>query len=136
MQHRVGASFDRRIELLGYDLDLPRGDAVGPGQAFTVTWYFRCVTPVPGSYQPFLHVDGFGQRLNGDHEPVNGRYPVRMWSEGDIVVDRQELRVPANFPPGDYTFFLGLYAGESRLEVVEGPEDDANRVAAGRLRVR
>ena len=136
MQHRVGASFDRRIELLGYDLDLPRGDAVGPGQAFTVTWYFRCVTPVPGSYQPFLHVDGFGQRLNGDHEQVNGRYPVRMWSEGDIVVDRQELRVPANFPPGDYTFFLGLYAGESRLEVVEGPEDDANRVAAGRLRVR
>jgi hypothetical protein len=136
MQHHVGASYDRRIELLGYDLDLPRGDTVGPGQAFTVTWYFRCVTPVAGNYQPFLHVDGFGQRLNGDHEPVNGRYPVRMWSEGDIVVDRQELRVPANFPPGDYTFFLGFYAGESRLEVVEGPEDDANRVAAGRLRVR
>lgn len=136
MQHHVGASYDRRIELLGYDLDLPRGDTVGPGQAFAVTWYFRCVTPVAGNYQPFLHVDGFGQRLNGDHEPVNGRYPVRMWSEGDIVVDRQELRVPANFPPGDYTFFLGFYAGESRLEVVEGPEDDANRVAAGRLRVR
>lgn len=136
MQHAVNASFDRRIELLGYDLELPNGDTVGPGQSFAVTWYWRCVTPVPGGYQPFLHVDGFGQRLNGDHEPVGGRYPIRMWSEGDVVVDRQELRVPANFPPGDYTFFIGLYAGESRLEVVEGPEDDANRVAAGRLRVR
>jgi hypothetical protein len=136
MQHAVNASFDRRIELLGYDLELPSADTVGPGQSFAVTWYWRCVTPVPGGYQPFLHVDGFGQRLNGDHEPVGGRYPIRMWSEGDVVVDRHELRVPANFPPGDYTFFIGLYAGESRLEVVEGPEDDANRVAAGRLRVR
>ncbi|MBX7195574.1 MAG: glycosyltransferase family 39 protein [Sandaracinaceae bacterium] len=136
IQHMVNASYDRRIELVGYDLELPGGDTVGPGQSFAVTWYWRCVTPVPGGYQPFLHVDGFGQRLNGDHEPVNGRYPVRMWSEGDIVVDRQELRVPANFPPGDYTFFIGFYSGESRLEVVEGPKDDANRVAAGRLRVR
>jgi len=136
MQHTVNGSFDRRIELLGYDLHLPGGDSVGPGQAFEVTWYWRCVTPVPGGYQPFLHIDGFGQRLNGDHEPVGGRYPVRMWSEGDVVVDRHELRVPANYPPGDYTFYIGLYSGESRLEVVSGPEDDANRVAAGRLRVR
>lgn len=136
IEHPVNASFDRRIELLGYDLDLPGGDRVGPGQAFTVTWYWRCVTPVPGGYQPFVHIDGFGQRLNGDHEPVGGRYPVRMWSEGDIVVDRQELRVPANFPPGDYTIYTGLFSGESRLEVVQGPEDEANRVIAGRLRVR
>lgn len=136
MQHRVDASFDRRIDLLGYDLELPNGDSVGPGQSFAVTWYWHAVTTVPGGYQPFLHIDGYGQRLNGDHEPVGGRYPVRMWSEGDIVVDRHELRVPANFPPGDYTFFIGFYSGESRLEVVQGPEDDANRVAAGRLRVR
>ncbi len=136
IQHPVNASFDRRIELLGYDLELPNGDSVGPGQQFTVTWYWRCVVPVPGGYQPFLHIDGYGQRLNGDHEPVDGRYPVRMWSEGDVVVDRQELRVPANYPPGDYTFFIGLYSGESRLEVVEGQKDDANRVIAGRLRVR
>ncbi len=136
MQHPVNGSFDRRIDLLGYDLELPGGDSVGPGQSFAVTWYWHCVTSVPGGYQPFLHIDGYGQRLNGDHEPVSGRYPVRMWSEGDIVVDRHELRVPANFPPGDYTFFIGFYSGESRLEVVQGPEDDANRVAAGRLRVR
>lgn len=136
IQHPVNASFDRRIELLGYDLDLPNGETVGPGQAFTVTWYWRAVTAVPGGYQPFLHVDGYGQRLNGDHEPVDGHYPIRMWSEGDVVVDRQELRVPGNYPPGDYTFYIGLYAGENRLEVVSGPKDDANRVMAGRLRVR
>ena len=135
-QHPVGANFDHRIELIGYDLDLPNGRTVGPGQAFTVTWYWRALAPVPGNYQIFLHVDGAGQRLNGDHEPVAGRYPVRLWDEGDIVVDRQEMRVPANFPPGTYTFFIGFYAGESRLDVVSGPADEVDRVRAGNLIVR
>jgi len=136
MEHTVGANFDRRIELLGYDLEAPRGERIGPGDQIVVTWYWRCTAPVPGSYQIFLHVDGMGQRLNGDHEPVEGRYPVRLWSAGDIIVDRQELRVPANFPPGTYSFHIGFYSGETRLEVVEGPEDDANRAIAGSIVVR
>jgi hypothetical protein len=132
----VGTSFDRRIELIGYDLEAPRGDRIGPGDALNITWYWRCTAPVPGSYTIFLHVDGMGQRLNGDHEPVEGRYPVRLWSAGDIIVDRQELRIPANFPPGTYSFNIGFYSGESRLEVVEGREDDANRAVAGTITVR
>jgi hypothetical protein len=136
VQHRANIDFDHRIELVGYDLDLPGGHTVGPGQQFAVTWYWRVMSPVPGSYQIFLHIDGQGQRLNGDHEPVESHYPVRLWDEGDIVVDRQTLRVPANFPPGQYTFFIGFYAGEQRLEIVSGPEDDANRARAGILTVR
>nr|MDQ3031565.1 hypothetical protein [Myxococcota bacterium] len=136
VQHHVGADFDHRVELVGYDLDLPGGRTVGPGQQFTVTWYWRVTAPIPGSYQIFLHVDGQGQRLNGDHEAVEGHYPVRLWDEGDIVVDRQTMRVPANFPPGAYTFFIGFYSGENRLEVVSGPHDEVNRARAGTLIVR
>ncbi len=136
MEFPVGASFDRRIELVGYDLESARPGRIGPGDQIVVTWYWRCLAPVPGSYQIFLHVDGMGQRLNGDHEPVDGRYPVRLWSAGDIIVDRQELRIPANFPPGTYSFNIGFYSGETRLEVVEGPEDDANRAVAGTITVR
>jgi hypothetical protein len=136
MEFPVGASFDRRIELVGYDLETARPGRIGPGDQIVVTWYWRCTAPVPGSYQIFLHVDGMGQRLNGDHEPVEGRYPVRLWSAGDIIVDRQEMRIPANFPPGTYSFNIGFYSGESRLEVVEGAEDDANRAIAGTITVR
>jgi len=136
MEFPVGASFDRRIELVGYDLESPRPGRIGPGDQIVVTWYWRCTAPVPGSYQIFLHVDGMGQRMNGDHEPVEGRYPVRLWSAGDIIVDRQELRIPANFPPGIYSFNIGFYSGETRLEVVEGAEDDANRAIAGTITVR
>jgi 4-amino-4-deoxy-L-arabinose transferase-like glycosyltransferase len=136
VQFPVGANYDRRIELIGYDLDLPGRNTVGPGQQFAITWYWRCLAPVPGNYQVFVHIDGMGQRLNGDHEPVGGRYPVRLWDEGDVVVDRQELRVPANFPPGTYTIFVGFYAGETRLDVVSGPQDEVDRVRAGTLLVR
>lgn len=135
-QHPVLVNFDNRVELLGIDLDLPHETYVGPGEAFRITWYFRVVAPVPGGYQPFVHIDGPGQRINGDHEPVEGRYPVRLWEPGDIIVDRQELRVPANYRRGDLTIYMGFYSGESRLEILSGPEDDVNRARAGIVPVR
>lgn len=135
-QHPSNINFDDRVELLGIDLDLPHGSYVGPGEAFTITWYFRVIAPIPGGYQPFVHIDGPGQRINGDHEPVGGRYPVRLWEPGDIVVDRQELRVPANYRRGNLTIYMGFYSGEQRLEIIRGPEDDVNRGRAGILQVR
>jgi hypothetical protein len=136
MQHRVDARFEDKVELLGYDLELPHGDYVGAGESFTVTWYWRALRPVPGNFKVFLHIDGQGQRLNGDHDPVEEKYPTRLWDEGDVVRDVQRLAVPPNYRSGDYTFFIGLFSGETRLEVVRGPKDDANRVNAGILRVR
>ncbi len=136
MQNTVDASYEDKIELMGYDLELPNDGYVGAGQAFKVTWYWRCLRRAPGSYKIFLHVDGAGNRLNGDHDPVDGNYPVRLWDEGDIIVDTQELRVPANYRPGRYQFNIGFYAGSNRLEVVRGDKDDANRVHAGYLTIR
>ncbi|NCQ59095.1 MAG: glycosyltransferase family 39 protein [Myxococcales bacterium] len=136
VQHPVGARFQNQIELVGYDLELPHDDYVGAGESFTVVWVWRALARIPGSYKIFLHVDGAGNRLNGDHDPVDGKYPVRLWDEGDVVVDRQPLTVPANYRPGDYNFMIGFFNGNSRLPVVSGPHDDANRVNAGVLRVR
>ena len=125
-----------QIELVGYDLDLPNDGYVGAGQTFAVTWYWKVMRQVPGGFKVFLHVDGQGNRLNGDHDPVDGRYPVRLWDEGDVVVDRQELTVPANYRPGTYTFYIGFYSGSTRLHVEQGREDDADRVIAGTVTVR
>jgi hypothetical protein len=135
-RHPVGAVFGSSIELLGYDINLPNGDSVGPGQSFYVTWYWKARARTPGSYTIFLHVDGEGNRLNGDHVPVDGLVPVTSWDQGDVIVDRQELTVPASYRPGTYTFFIGFFAGENRLPVTAGPKDDANRAIAGTLIVR
>lgn len=136
-QHRVGGRFDERIELVGYDLELPQNGYVGAGQSFTVTWHWKALQRVPGSYKIFLHVDGAGNRLNGDHDPVEERYPVRLWDEGDVVLDRQTLTVPANYRPGSYTFFIGFYSGNDRLAVTPTNLDDGEkRLRAGTLIVR
>jgi hypothetical protein len=135
-QYPVGASFEDRIELVGYDLTLPGGDSVGAGQRFEVTWYWRALSKPPSGYEVFVHIDGDGLRLNGDHTPVGGRYPTKLWDEGDVIADTQELTVPANYGVGEYTIYVGFFSGSKRLEVKSGPADDGNRVNAGVLRVR
>jgi hypothetical protein len=135
-QHPVGASYEDRIELLGYDLALPGGDFVGAGQRFEVTWYWRVLGKAPSGYQIFVHIDGQGLRINGDHEPVGGRYPTKLWETGDVIADSQELTVPANYRSGDYTIYVGFFAGSKRLEVKSGPNDGEDRVRAGTLPIR
>ncbi len=136
VEHTLNANFEGKIELIGYNLELPQKDYVGPGQTFTVSWVWRATQGNLGPYQAFLHVDTEGQRINGDHEPVDGMYPVRLWTQGDIVVDRQKVSVPATNPPGKYTMYVGFFRGESRLKVLSGPKDDADRVIAGTIQIR
>lgn len=136
MQHAIGTSFDGKIELVGYDLELPQPDYVGAGQSFTVTWLYRVLASNLGAWQAFLHVDAEGQRINGDHEPVDGMYPVRLWDQGDFVLDRQRISVPATTPPGTYTMYTGFFRGDTRLKVTSGPRDDADRALAGTIQIR
>jgi hypothetical protein len=89
-----------------------------------------------GSYEVFLHLDAENQRINGDHDPVDGKYPVRLWDQGDVIIDRHEVSVPATSPAGVYTLYVGLFRGESRMKVTEGPHDDTDRVRAGTIRVQ
>ena len=135
-QNPVGANYDDRIELVGYDLDLPSDGSVGAGQRFEITWYWRVIGEAPAGYQVFVHIDGFGLRLNGDHVPVGGRYPTKLWDKGDLIADSQELTVPANYRVGDYAIYVGLFSGSKRLELKSGANDGQNRPNVGTLRVR
>jgi Dolichyl-phosphate-mannose-protein mannosyltransferase len=136
IQHPSPINFEKRIELLGYDLDLPHDGYVGAGESFTLRWYFRALQHGPPGYKVFVHIDGQGQRIHGDHEPVDGKYPLRLWDAGDVIVDEQKLDVPTNFRAGDYTIYMGFYSGESRLSIESGPNDGSNRGTAGVLRIQ
>ncbi len=132
-------SFDNRITMLGYDvmdLDSSPVDSVGPGETFRVRWYFRCEKPVDGAYQLFLHIDGRGQRIHGDHHPVEGLFPANLWLVGDVIVDEQELKVPFNYRPGSYMIHIGFYKGSNRMSVIRGAQDGDNRARAGSLLIR
>ena len=136
IQHPISINFEKRIELLGYDLDLPHDGYVGAGESFTLRWYFRAIQHGLAGYKVFVHIDGQGQRIHGDHEPVDGKYPLRLWEPGDIIVDEQKLDVPANYRAGDYTIYMGFYSGETRLNIESGPNDGGNRAIAGVLRIQ
>lgn len=136
VEHQVNADMDGKIELVGYNLELPRKGTVGPGQSFHITWVWRAKQSNLGAYQVFLHLDADNQRINGDHDPVDGKYPVRLWDEGDVILDRQEISIPATSPAGLYTLYVGMYRGESRLKVTEGPHDPVDRIRAGTIRVQ
>lgn len=130
------ADFDGRVALIGYDLVLPSEKSVGAGQHFEVTWYWKVSEQPPRGYQVFVHIDGNGLRLNGDHEPTRGLYPVSRWQPGEIVADSHKLLVPANFRADDYTMYVGWFRGAKRLRVLSGPSDGVDRVRAGLLPVR
>ena len=136
IQHAVRALLDDKIEFLGYDLELPYERYTGAGDSFTITWYFRVLKPIAGNYKMFVHIDGRGLRINGDHDPLDGKYPLRLWDKGDVVVDRQTLTVPSHFRGGSYTIYMGFFSGNKRMKVKEGPADKENRVNVGVLTVR
>lgn len=134
-EHPLAIRF-RDLELIGYDLELPGTTSVGAGQPFRVTWYWKCVQRTTIDWKIFLHIDGQGLRLNGDHDPVEGLLPTSQWSVGDVVRDTQELSVPASYPASDFTMYIGLFSGNDRMPIVSGPDGGENRGIAGTLRVR
>lgn len=133
--HPVSATFDDRIELIGYDApaEVSRGDEI------VVRLYYKVLTPLPGSYKVFLHFDGMGARFNGDHLPMDGRFPTSYWAKGHYITD--EHRVPTsrlNQAAGYYQIFTGLWPGGdgARLKVTAGPHEPDHRVRLGIIKVK
>ena len=136
-RYPVNANFDDRIELMGIDVEGPGGsETVCSMSSFILRFYWRCLRSVSGNQKIFVHIDGLGQRINGDHYPAKGDFLTRHWREGDYIVDEQVLKVPAHYRPGDYTVYVGFFQGSKRLPVKDGPSTSDNRVRAGILKVR
>lgn len=131
----VSATFEDYVELIGYDLpaEVSRGDDV------PVRLYFRVLKPLGGGYKIFMHFDGMGSRFNGDHVPLDGKYPTPFWTAGQYIID--EHRVPTsrlNQAPGYYQVFTGLWPGGdgARLKVTQGAHEPDHRVRLGMVRLK
>jgi hypothetical protein len=133
--HPMAITFDDRIELLGYDVP----DEVSRGDEILIRMYYRVLQPTGGSYKVFLHFDGMGSRFNGDHLPLDGRFPTSYWAPGHYITD--EHRVPTsrlNQATGYYQIFTGLWPGGegARLKVTAGPHEPDHRVRLGVIKVK
>jgi 4-amino-4-deoxy-L-arabinose transferase-like glycosyltransferase len=134
-QHPIGAEFEGgKIVLLGYDLPAQ----VSRGSKFTVKLYFQVKQKVPGTYKIFLHFDGPGTRFNGDHVPLDGKFPTTLWSPGDYITDVYEMMAErATTPKGSFTVWMGFWPGGDgkRLKATSGVSDGQDRVRLGTVTV-
>jgi hypothetical protein len=133
-QHRVVADFDGKIGLLGYDLP----DEVSRGHKFTIKLHFQVKVKPPTGYKIFLHFDGPGNRFNGDHTPLDGKFPTQLWSPGDYITDPYEMMAErATTTKGQYTVWMGFWPGGDgkRIPVLSGSNDGNNRVRLGTVKV-
>ncbi|MFH2009606.1 MAG: glycosyltransferase family 39 protein [bacterium] len=123
------------LELIG--AKLPK--LVHRGRKFDVTLYFKVLKRIRGKYKVFLHIDGRGNRVLGDHDPVGGKYHTTLWSPGRWVVDRYTIPATSSSsvstPLGVYTVYAGLFQGDRRMQVLTGRQDGKNRIVVGQVRV-
>ena len=133
---REPARLEDQMEYIGYDLDSNGQPFVPLGGSFKVTFNFHVLREPSRNWQIFVHTDGAGPRINGDHEPVSGRYPVRDWLPGDYIRDQITIQIPLTYRPGVYTVYIGFFDGADRMRVEGGEHDRENRVIAARVNVR
>ncbi|HYP86566.1 MAG TPA: hypothetical protein VEQ59_00395, partial [Polyangiaceae bacterium] len=139
IQYPLHAVLDEQLEVLGYSLRSASGAPeafLTPARSYELVLYFRVLAPLSEtSWQTFVHLDGFQRRFNADHEPLGGRYPLRLWRPNDVLVDVTEVRLEPNFSPGPYHLYFGFFVGERRLRVSGGAKNE-DRVSGGVVQVR
>jgi len=137
-QHPLHAVLDDKLEVLGWSIRGSDGSleaSVSPTRSYRFTIYYRVLAALSGSWQSFVHVDGLQRRFNADHELLDGKYPLRLWRQDDVISDTTEVRLGPNFSPDSYRVYFGLFSGDRRLPVTEG-RADGDRIVAGTLQVR
>jgi hypothetical protein len=138
-QRPLDANMEDKLNVIGIDLLDERGkliSSIAPGKTYHMKTYYKVLAPVTTEWEGFIHIDGYHRRHNGDHKPMNGKYPMALWLPGDLLVDDHEFKLEPNFTPGTYAIYFGLFAGDTRLKVKSGPNDGDNRINGGPLQVQ
>jgi 4-amino-4-deoxy-L-arabinose transferase-like glycosyltransferase len=113
---RVGAT-----RLLGVALGRPDARApwlgiepaarLAAGATLGLRTFWNVEQPFGQDYYIFVHlVNGAGATVaQRDAPPWQGRFPTSSWRAGSIVVDINDLVLPATLPPGVYTLVAGMF---------------------------
>jgi 4-amino-4-deoxy-L-arabinose transferase-like glycosyltransferase len=103
------ARFGEAVALLGADLSDELTASPGQPLAFDLVW--QALSTPPANLVRFVHLLGPDGRLiaQQDTVPCQGGCPSPSWLPGEILLDRVELALPADLPPGSYTLAVGWY---------------------------
>jgi dolichyl-phosphate-mannose-protein mannosyltransferase len=139
VQHPLDdVDLEGQLRCLGWSVTDMQGrlvDALAPRRRYQLHLHWQVTKAVRGNWKTFVHVDGYGRRLNADHDTLEGKYPFRYWREGDFVTDVHAFELEPQFSAGSYKLYFGLFSGNERLKVTRGAHDE-NRIAGGEIIVR
>ena len=136
LKHSLDARLGQELAVVGwelYHLDSQRAvDELRTGERYEFRIGYRVLDRIRRNWKTFIHIDGQGKRINGDHDTLDGKYPLRHWLSGDFIVDRYQFEVDPTYPAGRYSVYFGLFSGNDRLSVTRGQHQD-NRVRGGEV---
>jgi len=125
------------ITLIGYELDKTH---VEPGGDLNLVLFWQGQQKMDRDYTVFTHLLGESYHLASesflwsqkDNMPLGGSYPTSRWLENEVVVDRYDIAVQSDTPPGLYRIEVGMYLLETgqRLPVFD---DRGKRTAEDRV---
>lgn len=139
--NKLDINFENKVHLVGFKAE-PMGTA-RPGSEIKLTMYWRSDQKLDAGWSLFTHLtDSRGQRiLNVDNvgplrELKGGRqaYPPSEWEKGKVYVDEQVFQIPGDISTPEVQIMTGIWKGNSRLKVVNGPADRENRGIVLRLK--
>ncbi len=128
ISNRVDLRFGDSIHLRGYHLERMEAE---PGGELPLTLHWQAdanADPTDRSYTLFVHLLGPDGVVQGqvDRVPGGGAWQTSSWAPGQVIVDRIDLPVPAEAPPGEYTMAVGFYDPQygGRLSVTTGAQEE------------
>ena len=130
---KVDVNFDDTIQLVGWRI---QPSSPRPGAPMTLHLFWKALKDKVGQWKIFVHIDAPGQRIHGDHYPVEGLFPSQNWRKGDIIHDVHRMKVKRTIAPAVFTVYTGWYQGKKRLPIKSGPKDKDNRARLGAIRIR
>jgi 4-amino-4-deoxy-L-arabinose transferase-like glycosyltransferase len=121
-----------QVDLLGYRW---MAETWQPGAEVTLLTMWQVNAPGDPELTMFAHLlDAGGQYICGEDRLD---VPAHTWQPGDIFVQVQRLRLPAELPPGNYWPEVGIYYRDSgeRLPIILDGAPVADRVLLDPVRV-
>jgi hypothetical protein len=123
-------NFGNQVDLLGYEMS---SRSILPGEAITVTLYWRATAPFTKDYSVFMNALRPTQRMSAQDSsrPLRDTLATTNWVVGEVITDVRVLQFSPTTKPGEVDVEVGWFLPKgSRLKVLA---DDGHSVAIRQL---
>ena len=127
----LGDDLGGYVRLEGVDLVTP---SVAQGGQAEIRLYLQGEKRLPPGWHLFTHLVGKVARINADHEPLEGLYPIARLKPGVFLRDRVRVPIPSTFGIGPVQVEVGLWRRGERMPT-KGAHSGADVIHAATLMV-